>query len=139
MLETGSAGLPIEQREVLSLKIDGGLTFAEIAAVLGIRPNTAASRYRYALEKLRTLLDVHRDEPRPATPDLVELEDRLASRPCGELGPTCARACFLGRRAGRATDDLLATRCGRGGCGCGDSQCVDVRAPMACATIGSMR
>ena len=31
-------------------------TFAEIAACLGISPNTAASRYRYALEKLRTAM-----------------------------------------------------------------------------------
>jgi RNA polymerase sigma-70 factor (ECF subfamily) len=56
-LERGLAALPVEQREVLTLKIDGGLTFAEVAAVLGIRPKTAASRYRYALEKLRVLLD----------------------------------------------------------------------------------
>jgi DNA-directed RNA polymerase specialized sigma24 family protein len=40
----------------VGLEIDGGLTFAEIGAVAGISPNTAASRYRYALEKLRILL-----------------------------------------------------------------------------------
>ncbi len=38
------------------LKIDGDLTFAQIAEVLGIPANTAASRYRYALEKLRSAL-----------------------------------------------------------------------------------
>ena len=48
-----TAALPAEQREVLALKIDGDLTFAEIAEVLGVSANTAASRYRYALEKLR--------------------------------------------------------------------------------------
>ncbi|MEI6241255.1 MAG: sigma-70 family RNA polymerase sigma factor [Planctomycetia bacterium] len=48
--------LPTSQREVIALKIDGGLTFAEIAAVIGTSANTAASRYRYALEKLRTAL-----------------------------------------------------------------------------------
>jgi len=48
--------LPAEQREVVSLKIAGELTFAQIAEVLKISPNTAASRYRYALEKLRLLL-----------------------------------------------------------------------------------
>jgi RNA polymerase sigma-70 factor, ECF subfamily len=48
--------LPAEQREVIALKIDGDLTFAQIAQVLGISPNTAASRYRYALEKLRRML-----------------------------------------------------------------------------------
>jgi RNA polymerase sigma-70 factor (ECF subfamily) len=48
--------LPPAQREVLALKIDGGLTFAEIAAVIGTTINTAASRYRYALEKIRTMI-----------------------------------------------------------------------------------
>jgi RNA polymerase sigma-70 factor (ECF subfamily) len=48
--------LPTKQREVIAMKIDGELTFARIGQVLGISPNTAASRYRYALEKLRTLL-----------------------------------------------------------------------------------
>ena len=38
------------------MKIDGQLTFAEIGRVLGVSPNTAASRYRYALEKLRAML-----------------------------------------------------------------------------------
>jgi len=32
------------------------LTFAEIGQILDISPNTAASRYRYGLEKLRTIL-----------------------------------------------------------------------------------
>jgi len=45
--------LPVEQREVVTLKIWGGLTFAEIAEALEIPANTAASRYRYALEELR--------------------------------------------------------------------------------------
>jgi len=49
--------LPAEQREVIALKIDGELTFAQIAQVLGIGLNTAASRYRYALSKLRTMLN----------------------------------------------------------------------------------
>lgn len=48
--------LPAEQREVIALKIDGGLTFGQIAEVTGVSPNTAASRYRYALEKLRAAL-----------------------------------------------------------------------------------
>lgn len=56
-LERALQRLPAEQREVVALKIDGELTFAEIAAVLGISPNTAASRYRYALEKLRADLE----------------------------------------------------------------------------------
>lgn len=50
--------LPDAQREVLTLKFDGELTLIQIAAVLNISPNTAASRYRYALEKLRNLMSV---------------------------------------------------------------------------------
>lgn len=50
------ARLSREQREVVALKLEGGLTFAEIGSTLGIPPNTAASRYRYALERLRAHL-----------------------------------------------------------------------------------
>jgi RNA polymerase sigma-70 factor (ECF subfamily) len=46
------AELPQEQRETVTLKTFSGLTFAQIAEVLSISPGTAASRYRYALEKL---------------------------------------------------------------------------------------
>jgi len=56
-LDTALDALPFEQREVIALKLDGNLTFAQIAEVLGIRPNTAASRYRYALAKLRQSLE----------------------------------------------------------------------------------
>ncbi|HVC98943.1 MAG TPA: sigma-70 family RNA polymerase sigma factor [Pirellulales bacterium] len=52
-LESALAALPPEQRELLALKFEGELTFAEIGGTLGISANTAASRYRYALEKLR--------------------------------------------------------------------------------------
>jgi RNA polymerase sigma-70 factor (ECF subfamily) len=55
-IETALRALPDEQREVLMLKIWGGRTFDQIAAQLGISPNTAASRYRYALEALRKRL-----------------------------------------------------------------------------------
>lgn len=49
-------GLPDKLREVLTLKIWGGLTFAEIGELLNIPHNTAASRYRYALEQLQKKL-----------------------------------------------------------------------------------
>jgi len=39
-------------REVVVMKTWGGLTFAEISTTLAISPNTAASRYRYALDQL---------------------------------------------------------------------------------------
>jgi RNA polymerase sigma-70 factor (ECF subfamily) len=55
-LDRALGALPPEQREVIAMKIDGELTFAQIAAVLGVSINTAASRYRYALQKLRKRL-----------------------------------------------------------------------------------
>lgn len=39
-------------REVVIMKFWGGLTFQQISETLAISPNTAASRYRYALEQL---------------------------------------------------------------------------------------
>jgi RNA polymerase sigma-70 factor (ECF subfamily) len=48
--------LPANQREVLVLKIWGGLSFPQIAEVLQTSVNTTASRYRYALAKLREQL-----------------------------------------------------------------------------------
>ncbi len=47
------AELPAEQRVIVSLHIYGGLSFREIAEAEQISENTAQSRYRYALEKLR--------------------------------------------------------------------------------------
>jgi RNA polymerase sigma-70 factor (ECF subfamily) len=55
-LQLAVAALPDEQREVLTLKIDGELTFAQIAQILGVTVSTAASRYQYALRKLRASL-----------------------------------------------------------------------------------
>jgi RNA polymerase sigma-70 factor (ECF subfamily) len=49
-------GLPIEQREVIVLKIWHEHTFEEIGDLLGISPNTAAGRYRYGLQKLKSCL-----------------------------------------------------------------------------------
>jgi len=54
-LQSALRMLPAEQREVVVLKIWGQLTFEEAAAVIGISANTAASRYRYGLEKLREI------------------------------------------------------------------------------------
>jgi len=48
--------LPPEQRTVVHLKLWEQATFEDIAQVLGISPNTAASRYRYAIDKLRVQL-----------------------------------------------------------------------------------
>ncbi len=51
--------LPVEQREVLVMKIWNELTFAEIGQALGISQNTAASRYRYALVALKKNFVAH--------------------------------------------------------------------------------
>ena len=48
--------LPPEQRAVAHLKLWEGATFADISEALGIPANTAASRYRYAIDKLRERL-----------------------------------------------------------------------------------
>jgi len=52
-IEVALQRLTGEQREVLVLKIWNELTFEQIAQTLEISPNTAASRYRYALTALR--------------------------------------------------------------------------------------
>lgn len=48
--------LPEEQRETVFLKVWAGMTLQEIAGVLEVPMNTVASRYRYALDKLRERL-----------------------------------------------------------------------------------
>ncbi len=55
-LTAALAELPPEQRAVAHLKLWEGLTFDQIAEILKIPLNTAASRYRYALDKLRERL-----------------------------------------------------------------------------------
>jgi RNA polymerase sigma-70 factor (ECF subfamily) len=55
-IEAALRRLPTNQAEVLVMKIWGGLSFPQIAAALETSPNTAASRYRYALAKLREQL-----------------------------------------------------------------------------------
>lgn len=49
--------LPAEQAEIVVLKIWEELTFAEISQILDESPNTIASRYRYALQKLNQSLE----------------------------------------------------------------------------------
>ena len=50
------AELPYEQREVFVLRIQGQMKFREVAGLLGLSINSVQSRYRYAIEKLRTIL-----------------------------------------------------------------------------------
>jgi len=46
--------LPRRQREVVVLKHAGGLTFDQIALALDVNRSTAASRYRAAIDRLRS-------------------------------------------------------------------------------------
>lgn len=52
-LQEALSELPEEQSEVVIMRIWGGMTLNEAAAASGVTLNTAASRYRYALAKLR--------------------------------------------------------------------------------------
>jgi RNA polymerase sigma-70 factor (ECF subfamily) len=49
--------IPEDQQEVIILKFFEELTFKEIASVCGVSTNTAASRFRYGMHKLRKLLE----------------------------------------------------------------------------------
>jgi RNA polymerase sigma-70 factor (ECF subfamily) len=53
-----------EQREIIVLKTFEGMTFKQIATVCGISLNTAASRYRYGLEKMRQILGEKDEKPK---------------------------------------------------------------------------
>ncbi len=55
LIDQAMRALPAIYRETVTLKIWGGLTFAEIAETLQIPTNTAASRYRYGIAELRKL------------------------------------------------------------------------------------
>ncbi len=51
------AELPPEQREAIVLKLWHGCTFEEIGGLMEIPTNTAAGRYRYGLQKIKTKLE----------------------------------------------------------------------------------
>jgi len=57
LVSRGLALLPDEQRETVILKIYQGFSFKEIARVCGLSVNTAGSRYRYGIDKLRAFLE----------------------------------------------------------------------------------
>lgn len=48
--------LPKRQREVFSLRIDGGMSFADVAATLGITEGNAKSHFHYAVKRLHELV-----------------------------------------------------------------------------------
>ncbi len=55
-LQAALARLPQPQREAIVMKVYKQKTFLDISRILGLSANTVASRYRYGMEKLRTLL-----------------------------------------------------------------------------------
>lgn len=55
LIQDAMSQLPAIYRDVITLKVWGGLTFAEIGEALSLPANTAASRYRYGLAELRKL------------------------------------------------------------------------------------
>ena len=61
-LSEALSSLPVEQRAVAHLKLWEDFTFEAIAETLDIPTNTAASRYRYAIDKLRERLRPLYDE-----------------------------------------------------------------------------
>jgi RNA polymerase sigma-70 factor (ECF subfamily) len=52
-IEQAMRALPPQQREVVHLKVFEGWTFKEIADLQGESINTIASRYRYAMDRMR--------------------------------------------------------------------------------------
>ena len=57
LLERALAQIPYEQREVITLYMQGGMSLREIARFQNESANTVVGRYRYGLNKLRSLLD----------------------------------------------------------------------------------
>ncbi len=60
-LAAAVSGLPAEQREALLLKLEAGLDLRTIAEITGVSPETAKSRLRYAVGKLKKALGSTQD------------------------------------------------------------------------------
>ena len=56
LLSKAMGELPIEQREVVSLYMEGSLTFKQIAQIQEVTTSTVQGRFRYGIEKLHRLL-----------------------------------------------------------------------------------
>ena len=57
LLGNALAELPFEQREAVMMRLHASMTFRDIAKARRISTNTAKSRYRYGIDKLRSLLN----------------------------------------------------------------------------------
>lgn len=71
--------LPADQREVILLKIWHEYTFEEIGELLAISPNTAAGRYRYGLQKIKTCLKKESYERLESTGETFALLDAAST------------------------------------------------------------
>jgi len=57
LLSNAMAQIPYEQREVVSLYMQGDMTFRQIAKIQNASINTIQGRFRYGLNKLRSILN----------------------------------------------------------------------------------
>ncbi len=73
-VENALKELPSEQREVVYLKIFQGFNFRQMGEILEISQNTVASRYRYALEKLKTLLGDENEQPNGNKAEKIQIQ-----------------------------------------------------------------
>jgi RNA polymerase sigma-70 factor (ECF subfamily) len=62
LLSNAMAQIPYEQREVVTLYIQGDMTFRQIAKIQNASINTVQGRYRYGLNKLRSILNSEIDK-----------------------------------------------------------------------------
>ena len=56
-LRQAMAQVPYEQREVVGLYIEGSITFRQIARIQNVSINTVQGRYRYGMNRLRSMLN----------------------------------------------------------------------------------
>jgi RNA polymerase sigma-70 factor (ECF subfamily) len=61
-IEQAMAQLPYDQREVIILHLQSGMRFGAIAQSQNVSINTIQSRYRYRLDKLRSLLNIEMEK-----------------------------------------------------------------------------
>jgi len=65
LLSEAMQELPYEQREVISCRMEMGMTFRQIATLQRTSSNTVKGRYRYAMARLRSLLNSEVDVCNP--------------------------------------------------------------------------
>ncbi|MBN1796576.1 MAG: sigma-70 family RNA polymerase sigma factor [Sedimentisphaerales bacterium] len=56
-LSSAMAQLPDEQREVVALRIENNMAYKKIAIIQSVSANTVKGRYRYGIDRLRSILN----------------------------------------------------------------------------------